>query len=280
MTLTQIVSERFGELKIVNRNCPSCGCDSHHSKSTGYGLDIWDIVTCCACGFTYMDKAPAYEELKSNISWERTFDIEAERREGTRPISRRMSRMTRWRMALFPRNKFPDLLNRFSKAGHVLDVGCGDGGQMRNLDKRFHPSGVEISAELAERASAFFRQYGGDCVCAPALTGLQSLPDGRFSAVTMRSYLEHESQPKPVLGEIYRILKSGGVTIIKVPNYACFNRHVTGKKWCGFRYPDHQNYFTPKSLRRMAKQAGFSMFRSHWSFELPTSDNMYMVMVK
>ena len=94
------------------------------------------------------------------------------------------------------------------------------------------------------------------------------------------SFTHARFQPLAVLQAIHRILLDGGVTIIKVPNYGSINRRVVGKKWCGFRYPDHQNYFTPKSLRQMGRKAGFTKFKSHWSFELPTSDSMYLVMEK
>jgi hypothetical protein len=52
-----------------------------------------------------------------------------------------------------------------------------------------------------------------------------------------------------------------------------------GRKWCGFRYPDHLNYFTPASLRSMAAKAGFAIhFRyRHW---LPTNDNMRVTLEK
>ena len=278
--ITELSSERFGRLKVQGRDCPLCGADNHAAEPLSYSLDVWDMLACGDCGFVYLDKAPVYEELTENIAWEKTFEMEMERREETRPISYKMSRLTRWRMGLFPRTKFPDLVKRYAAPGHVLDVGCGDGNQMRALDAAYHPSGIEISAALAEQAAAFFRQYGGDCVCAPALAGLQSLPENRFSAVTLRSYLEHEAQPLDVLKQVCRILQAGGVAIIKVPNYASLNRRVMGPKWCGFRYPDHQNYFTPKSLRAMGRAAGFAGFRSHLLFELPTSDNMYLVMQK
>jgi hypothetical protein len=32
---------------------------------------------------------------------------------------------------------------------------------------------------------------------------------------------------------------------------------VIGPKWCGFRYPDHVNYFTLSTLRNVAKRTGF-----------------------
>ena len=52
-----------------------------------------------------------------------------------------------------------------------------------------------------------------------------------------------------------------------------------GRKWCGFRYPDYLNYFTPASLRRMAEKCGYSV-KSAFSQRLPTSDNMYAILKK
>jgi hypothetical protein len=52
-----------------------------------------------------------------------------------------------------------------------------------------------------------------------------------------------------------------------------------GPRWCGFRHPDHLNYFTPLTLGRMAAKAGFRI-----SFgltgRLPTSDNMWALLTK
>ena len=80
------------------------------------------------------------------------------------------------------------------------------------------------------------------------MEGLKSFAAGFFTAATLRSYLEHELHPRAVLTELHRTLAPGGVALVKVPNYASLNRRVTGRKWCGFRYPDHLNYFTPASL--------------------------------
>jgi len=65
--------------------------------------------------------------------------------------------------------------------------------------------------------------------------------------------------------------------VIKVPNYACVNRMMMGANWCGFRFPDHVNYFTPQSLSKMASLAGFKTVQ-RFSDKLPTSDNMWAVL--
>jgi hypothetical protein len=58
-----------------------------------------------------------------------------------------------------------------------------------------------------------------------------------------------------------------------VPNFGSVNRLVTGPKWCGFRHPDHVNYFTVASLRRMAAESGMSL-RLLNPIRLPLDDNI------
>jgi len=96
----------------------------------------------------------------------------------------------------------------------------------------------------------------------------------------MSSFLEHECRPLSLLKQLHPILKSKGVIILKVPNFACWNRIIRGRKWCGFRYPDHVNYFTPRTLRRLAQEAGFTVSRQNYLDKFPLSDNMYAVLTK
>jgi hypothetical protein len=52
-----------------------------------------------------------------------------------------------------------------------------------------------------------------------------------------------------------------------------------GRRWCGFRYPDHLNYFTPKTLVALAAKAGFETGFG-LTGRLPTSDNMWAILAK
>lgn len=96
----------------------------------------------------------------------------------------------------------------------------------------------------------------------------------------MSAFLEHEIQPKELLNEAYRGLKAGGHCIIKVPNFASINRVVRSEKWCGFRLPDHVNYFTPENLVAMCQSAGFQIAKFTLADRLPISDNMWIVIQK
>ncbi len=57
-----------------------------------------------------------------------------------------------------------------------------------------------------------------------AAGGLQSLPESSVDCVQMRAFLEHETTPAGLLIEVFQVLKSGGVTIITVPDFGCINR--------------------------------------------------------
>jgi len=269
---------RFGVVRVVARACPLCGGEDAAARP-GYGEGIWRLVECRGCGFAYLDRAPDYEALFSAMAWEKTWEAEGERRAVLRPASYRISKLTRARMRLLPRKKMTDLVARHARPGNVVDLGCGTGSQFNDLADAFVPFGVEISSEAAEVADGRFAARGGRAVNAPSLDGLKTFPDAFFTAAVLRSYLEHELQPRAVLTELHRTLAPGGVALVKVPNYASLNRRVTARKWCGFRYPDHLNYFTPASLARMAVECGYEA-RFGLTDRLPTSDNMYAALVR
>lgn len=271
------VDTPLGPVPVARRACPSCGSANADVAGGPYSRPPWAIKTCPSCGFVYLDPVPRYEALTETLSWEKSRESENARRAGERPVSYRVSQTLRKRNRLFPRKDIARLAERYAPPGNVVDIGCAEGGRAMTLAPEYVPYGVEISAELCAAADGYFSTRGGRCVLAPALQGLQTFEAGFFTAAMLRSFLEHETQPREVLAELARTLVPGGVAIVKVPNYGSLNRRVTGRKWCGFRYPDHVNYFTPASLRAMAESQGFSVdFGATGA--MPTSDNMWAIL--
>ena len=163
--------------------------------------------------------------------------------------------------------------------GNILDLGCGDGHALMGFPPSFTPFGIEISSRLAAAADGAFAARGGYAVNAACTEGLRQFPEGFFAAASLRSYLEHEADPLPVLDGLRRVLAPDGFAVVKVPNYGSINRIVMGRRWCGFRYPDHLNYFAPDTLRAMAGKAGF-MTDFGLTGCLSTSDNMWAVLTR
>jgi SAM-dependent methyltransferase len=253
-----------------------------------FSVDPWQIVECRNCGFVFLKNPPPYEKLEADFAWEKTAEKVTTKRHVQAPVQAALSKSTKQlRRSLLKRQKIRDLIIEFMPAEpkNVIDIGCMNGRTVIRLCKELieagynpKPIGIEISAELAQTATRKLRKIKGTCIHADALQALQSLPDASSGIVIMSAYLEHEYQPRLVLEEIRRVLTPDGIAVLKVPNYASWNRHITGPRWCGFRYPDHVNYFTPKTLQTLCHRAGLPVIRSHWHDRFPTSDNMYAVL--
>ncbi|HEY2131525.1 MAG TPA: class I SAM-dependent methyltransferase, partial [Acetobacteraceae bacterium] len=98
---------------------------------------------------------PETEELIENLAWEKTYSAEQARRAREQPVATWFDTRMRWRLNMFPRIEPVDIVNKLGASeGAVVDLGCGSGGFLARLDPRFTPYGIEISAALAERATA------------------------------------------------------------------------------------------------------------------------------
>jgi len=270
-----------------NRACPDCGGGGADQSAIRYSREGWTIKSCPDCRFIFLENAPDYQTLESDFSWERTYSearIERQKELSDRAIERTIRaflvHVRRFANTMWNRNKLASLSSQHLVSGTVLDLGCGSGRFVNALPAGCCPVGIEISERLAEIARPSFEERGGRVIHANVLAGLRSLPDASCSGAVARSYLEHELQPKLILGELRRVLRPGARVIVKVPNYQCWNRRVRGGRWCGFRLPDHVNYFTPRSLVRLLGHTDFRIVRFGMMDRLPTSDNMWCVAEK
>lgn len=235
---------------------------------------------------TFLQNPPPFEALGAQFDWSQTRVAERSHRRHSH------GRPYYFCSDAFKRIKYTvrrgvrkelKFIQRYAArhGGRFLDVGCADGGTLRQIR---HPPwtlyGIEPSAELAGRADAYCRKTGGYVITNVAARALPEFPDVFFQCIMMRSYLEHETECHLVLREAHRILAPGGIVILKMPNYACWNSRLRKGGWPGVRLPDHVNYFRPRDLMAVVRQAGFTQIHFPFWFHLPTSDNMWMVLTR
>lgn len=55
-------------------------------------------------------------------------------------------------------------------------------------------------------------------------------------------------------------------------------KRIRGPRWCGFRWPAHVNYLTPRTLRLLAASANLEVSRMTVFDRHPFSDNLYAVL--
>ncbi len=279
----------------MQRLCPILGRPTE-VEDTEFSRGDWRLVRCRETGLVFLPDPPPYEALEEEFAWERTHSAEIERRLADEPVFARFSRgWKRLRGCALPkRNRIAEMSlrlverrradedRRSSRPVLALDLGCAGGDRMVDLCARFRskglavvPIGLEISRALAARAEHAFAPHGGRVLQASAVDGAANLEPQSLDLVLMSSFLEHEAQPLELLRRLQPTLRPSGVVVLKVPNYDCWNRSIRGGKWCGFRYPDHVNYFTPATLARLADEAGYELLPPAFGDRLPLSDNMY-----
>jgi SAM-dependent methyltransferase len=226
----------------------------------------------------YLENPVAYSALAEEKAWEKTYAAETEARRRRNPILYGAARAPKalWQR-LLRRDKLISWVRRYFASGPVLDVGCAGGHTLHRLPPQFVPYGIEISAELSRLAHQRFAARGGRVVQGDALSALGQFDAGFFTGVIMSSFLEHEPEPCAVLIAANRLMRPDSRLIIKVPNFASWNRVLRGEHWCGFRFPDHVNYFTPQRLAALLAAAGFRALRFGTFDRFPTSDNMWLV---
>lgn len=261
------------------RSCPLCGQENADTPDLADSQPPWQLKQCSACGMVYLQNALSYQALEEDFAWERTFSAETHTRRSKHPLLRTLGRLPKHVMQqLTRRDKLLQLARRYFAPGPVLDVGCAGGHTLAHFPAHYIPYGIEISHELSQIAASRFVPRGGRVIQSDALNAMAQLQPGTFTGIIMTSFLEHELNPAQVLHAAAPLLQAGGSLILKVPNYASWNRHIRGTSWSGYRFPDHVNYFTPNHLLRLLtgeKQYTVRQFglRDH----PPTSDSMWLV---
>ena len=274
-------------------------CPLLDRPSLSIGLDAapapWDLRRCAETGFVYLANPPDQQLFRDEFAWEVTHEREADRRRRREPLLHALSVWTKTvRHRLLRRDKVAvlaaDLLRTAARDVpgplRLVDVGCGEGtlalrvaGRLAPaVAERLEPVGIELSNVLAHRADRKLRTRGGRCIHATGIEGLTDLERSSVQVIVLSCILEHEIAPLPLLRSCRACLAADGRMIVKVPNYACLARHVRGRRWCGYRWPDHVNYFTPATLAATARAAGLRVVRMGIMDRNPLSDSLYAVL--
>jgi SAM-dependent methyltransferase len=163
-----------------------------------------------------------------------------------------MALLTRVRASLPPFGAF-----KRRRSGRLLDVGCGRGDLAAVFGANgWLACGLDISREAVESA----RAAGVDAVEGSLMT--VPWPDDSFDLIVMNHSLEHMSNPMEALRRARALLRPGGVLIVAVPNWRCWQRRVFGTYWVHLDVPRHLTHFSPHALHSAARRAGFSRGRT------------------
>lgn len=166
-------------------------------------------------------------------------------------VSKVIRRQRRWRiLRTMPISRFAD------RPGKLLDVGCGRGelGSML-IELGWSVSGIEPSGPGAAEAKA----CGLDVQRGTLAT--THFPAASFDTVNFRHSLEHVVDPAVDMRRAVDLLAPGGLMVVEVPNFACWERRFFGSAWFHLDLPRHRTHFTPEGMRALLAGAGLEQVR-------------------
>jgi len=140
----------------------------------------------------------------------------------------------------------------------MLEAGCGIGTFLADArDAGWAMSGLEINAEFPE----FCRKELGIEDVKVGLISDPPFAEASFDAVAMLDVLEHMYDPVMAVRQCARLLKPGGVLVVKSPNGPMQLRKERLKKMLGrgegwVAGIGHLNQFTPRTLWMAFRQGG------------------------
>ena len=255
--------------------CPVC----HGSGDTQYTdvVDVyfgasgrWDIRRCVndACGLWWLDPMPSQSANEDVYDGYFTRVVETVRAAGFKQLIERgilagsfgyaLGVPAAWRvlgrvLGLLPAAR-DEAARRImwlprSRAGVLLDVGCGSG----TLLQRMRSLGWQVrGVEPDQRAAAIARDHHSLQVhCGTLLS--YAARDGEFDAITLNHVIEHVPDPVEFIRECSRILRPGGWLVVVTPNVLSLGRRVFGRYWRGLEVPRHLSLFAPKSLTQLLR---------------------------
>lgn len=138
----------------------------------------------------------------------------------------------------------------------LLDYGCGNGDfLLRALEMGIQPQGCDPDP----KAVAQCRKAGLEVELGSDLAELY--PPGTFHYVTLSHVIEHSTNIRKTLTQVYSVLKPGGAVWIALPNPRSLDRRALGLAWTGLHPPYHLAIPSHASLRRVLEESGFRDIR-------------------
>ena len=159
------------------------------------------------------------------------------------------------------RREYADLFERMERdrvRGRLLEVGCSGGAFLRcATDAGWRCTGIEILPSMARLAR---EKHGLDVRTSDLFAA--GFADGEFDVVYMNEVIEHIVEPVPLLTEARRVVRPGGLVVVRTGNARSWSARLRGRNWFYWSYESwsrgHIRFYGPKAAEALATAAGFA----------------------
>ncbi len=199
------------------------------------------MVQCPSCQFVYLNPRPTNEAL---LNFYQHYLPEDE------------SSIEAWQKMMRPIFKRAvHLLQKYKGKGRLLDVGAGFGFFLSEMKHRgWEVMGVEIS----QKGMDYARDVLGVKIHPGPLEKV-AFPENYFDAVTAFYVIEHLPNPMVFTKECHRVLKPGGVLLLRYPHTTPIKKllRLFGIENRLYDLPAHLSDFSPEIIQRCLEKVEF-----------------------
>jgi SAM-dependent methyltransferase len=144
------------------------------------------------------------------------------------------------------------------KPGKILDIGCATGAFLNEMK---NAGWVCTGIEPSHYAATFAKDHY-DLDVREGFLQDQLFPEESFDVITLWDVLEHVPDPITTLHQVSRLVKPGGLVVIRIPNPDSFDRRIFGKYWAGWDIPRHFFGFPASTFINLVQSAGLCLVDS------------------
>lgn len=223
----------------------------------------FSLVKCCNCGLVYLNPRPTAKTIgyyyKSNYE---PYNINKNdfyqqlQASLMKSYYSKESTFLNYIKSLFYKSIYSPLPK--NKIGKILDVGCGNGLYLSQLQENgWDVYGIDMSSDAVKFAKD---EFGLKNVKQGVLEDVD-YPSNMFDVITMHHVIEHLYNPIKVLQKINKSLKKNGLLVISTPNIDSINFSFFKKYWFPLETPRHTYLFNKKTMSNLADKAGFKIVK-------------------
>ncbi len=229
------------------QTCPLCGS---HSVKTFFRQPHWQIDTCMHCTNAWTNPAPgeipyADKDFHENVC-------------GQSQIPTTDALPWEWRKSLL--SQIALLSRHLPQKARILEVGCGEGILLRELEKKGF---IVYGLEPSKTACARLRQQ--DFRVAEGYFPQALPPEWKgFDCIIMSHVLEHIDNPATVIDSVSHIAP-GGYFLLVQTHWKGLIPRIRKQKWYAWVEEQHFWHFSPDGLSLIARPFGYKEVEREYS---------------
>lgn len=227
---------RTGKLENLHTLCPLCAGSALANK---YKVKGFTIVKCLNCSLTFVRDKLSQSELGAYYESLDQDYVYAD------PLN--VANLSYYFY------KVRSLIERKVAKGRILDIGCSSG-IFLDVMSGWERHGIEFPSAVANHARSNYGEniYLGSLVDYPERSAY-------FDCITLFDVLDHMPDPILALEKCNRMLRPGGLLVVKVHDIGCLFARISGSRFYAIIPPYHLFYFNRHTLTSAVTRAGFGV---------------------